>query len=172
MKNLLIFILAMSYNLKSAFSSDEEGENPSFFDELIDNQMSINIYGSGEDESGSGDIYESEDYSGSSSGSFITPKNKTNEKKNNSSKTRNYVSIIVVVVVIGVILLGGVMYKLYQMNDSPVHNVRNVNINQRPPSFNGTTNQSYLTTMVEQRINPDRMYTINGTTNVSQCTNV
>lgn len=159
----------MSYNLKSAFSSDEEGENPSFFDEIIDNQMSMtsgNTYGSGEDESGSGD------YSGSSSGSFVTPKNKTNEKKNNSSKTRNYISVIVIAIVIGVILLGVVMYKLYQMNDSPVHNVRNVNINRRPLSFNGTTNQSYLTTMIEQSRNPDKMYTFNGNTNVSQCTNV
>ena len=71
---------------------------------------------------------------------------------------------------IGLILFGGVMYKLYDINTTPVHNVSN--LNQRPPSFNGTTNQSYLTTMVEQSRNQDRMYTFNGHTNISQCTNV
>ena len=167
MKNLLIFILAMSYNMKSAFSSDEEGDAPSFFDEMIDNHMSLapNMrFGSGDDDSGSGDV------SGSGSGSFINPTNKTNEKNNNSTKTRNYVSVIVVVIVIGLVLFGGVIYKLYDINTRPVHNVSNVN--NRPISFNGTNNNSYSNTMINQSLETQGLHTFTGNTSVPQCTEV
>lgn len=184
----LLLLLIMSYQQRSVFSSDEEMD--SYYDNFIGYNENVftNIFESGlnevsgDDLSGSGDVVSGsgddlsgsgDDLSGSSdvvsgSGDVVSGSGENNTK--NSSKTRNYYVIIVLASIVGIIIILAVGYKAYKAFDFTVNTIPQ---RSRPPSFNGThNNKSYVTTMVERTSNPDKMYTFNGNTNVSQCTNV